>query len=322
MKKLFVVALAVVALALVLVSGTVWAASSNAAPANQVLAAATPQATTDQAWLGVGVADLNVRLSQRLSLSQTVGVVVTTVAANSPAASAGVKKGDLVTAVNGVAVTTAKNVVDEVRKNKVGDTVTLSITRGTENLSLKATAQAAPVSARQRILDNLKDKLKNKLAPNLPSDLTPLKDVPADQRFGHNYGTTRTYTDKDGKVVTVYTIPGVVTAISPTSITIKPNNPQGKGGPFSIDGTTRIMAGRGATGTDAIAVDDQVTVTVVGDSAHASMINKTVANGAMRQFMNPQGGKNFQFNVPNGGMRGGRGNFGNPTPRQAPGAGA
>ncbi len=320
MKKMFVVVLAVVALALVVVSGTVWAASNSAAPANQVLAAATPQATTDQAWLGVGVADLNARLSQRLGLSQTVGVVVTSVAANSPAASAGVKMGDLVTAVNGVAVKTAQNVVDEVRKNKVGATVTLSITRGTENVSVKVTAQAAPANTRPNILDNLKNKLKDKLAPALPSDLNPLKDVPADQRFSHNYGTTRTFTDKDGKVVTIYTIPGVVTAISPTSITIKPNNPQGKGGPFSIDGTTRIMAGRGSTGTDAIAIGDQVTVTVVGDSTHASLINKTVANGGLRQLANPQGGRNFQFNVPNGGMRGGRGNFGNPTPRQAPGA--
>lgn len=318
MKKTFVVVLAVVALALVVVSGTVWAASSGAAPANQVLAAATPQATTDQAWLGVGVADLNAQLSQRLSLSQTVGVVVTTVAANSPAASAGVKKGDLVTAVNGVAVKTAQNVVDEVRKNKVGDTVTLSITRGTENLSVKVTAQAVPANTRPNILDNLK----KKLAPALPSDLNPLQDVPADQRFSHNYGTTRTYTDKDGKVATIYTIPGVVTAISPTSITIKPNNPQGKGGPFSIDGTTRIMAGRGSTGTDAIAVGDQVTVTVVGDSTHASLINKAVANGGLRQFVNPQGGKNFQFNMPNGGMRGGRGNFGNPTPKATPAPGA
>jgi membrane-associated protease RseP (regulator of RpoE activity) len=317
MKRTFVIVLAVVVLALVVVSGTVWAASNSAAPANTVQAAATPQATTDQAWLGIAVVDLNAQLSQRLGLSQTVGVAVTSVTANSPAASAGVKTGDLVTAVNGVAVKTAQNVVDEVRKNKVGDVVTLNITRGTESLSLKATTQATPANMREKLLNGLK----GRLSPNLPSDLNPLQDVPADQIFGHNYGTTRTYTDKDGKVVTISTIPGVVTAISPTSITIKPNNPQAKGGPFSIDGTTRIVAGRGTSGTDAIAVGDKVTVTVVGDSAHASLISTTVA-GVLGKLMNPPDGRNFQFNMPNGGLRGGRGFFGKPTPKATPAPGA
>ena len=117
MKKLFVVVLAVLALALVLGSGAVWAATGAAAPTSPVPGAATPQVTTDQAWLGIGVADLTTKLSQALGITGTQGVAVTTVTANSPAATAGVMKGDVVTAVNGTAVKTAQDVVDQVRKN-------------------------------------------------------------------------------------------------------------------------------------------------------------------------------------------------------------
>jgi len=277
MKKLVVVIVAV-ALALLVVSGTAWAATTGTAGAGEVSAAATPAAGDSQAWLGIAVANLNEKIAQRLKLSQKEGAVVTSVTAKSPAAQAGVKVGDMVTAVNGAAVKTAQDVIDLVRNKKAGDTVTLSIRRGTESLSIKVTAASAPTNRRV----------------NLPPEMKGLQAVPGAERFSHNYGSTRTYTDKDGRVTTVYSIPGIVTAISPTSITITPNNPQSRGGPFSIDGMTRVIAGARRAGTDAIAVSDKVIVVVVGDATHATAIRKVQNVGAGQQFRSPPRGQNLQ----------------------------
>jgi hypothetical protein len=124
------------------------------------------------------------------------------------------------------------------------------------------------------------------LSSNLdPAPATPTPVVPGttnsanwiqnwQQRFANRLGSSSTYKDATGAVVTAFSIPGTVAAISPTSITITPNDPQGRDGPFSIDGSTRIVAGpRGGT-TDAIKVGDKVTVMVLGDSSHASAIRK------------------------------------------------
>jgi membrane-associated protease RseP (regulator of RpoE activity) len=257
-----------------------------------ILAAPTPAAGEGQAWLGIGVADITDRLIERLKLTQKTGVVVTSVTAKSPAAEAGVKTGDVVTAVNGVAVKTAQELITEVRKGKPGDVVTLSIVRGNENLVIKVTAGTAP----QRILPNLRPNVKP--TPAVPPDLKGLQGLTPEERFSNNYGSTHTYKDSDGSIKTVYSIPGTVTAISATSITITPNNPQSRGGPFIIDGTTRITVGGRRTGSDAIAVNDKVIVVVVGDSAHATAISTVSTQTQQRQFRLPLGDRWFKFELP------------------------
>jgi membrane-associated protease RseP (regulator of RpoE activity) len=280
MKKLILV-LAAVVLAVLALAGTALASTGSAPASSEVLAAATPTAAEGKAWLGASVVNLTAKLAERFKLSQKEGVIVSAVTAKGPAAAAGVKVGDLVSAVNGVAVKTPRDVIEQIGKAKPGDTVTLNITRGAETLSIKVTAGTAPARLGRLAL------------PNVPPELKgALEGVPLAERFSHNYGSTRTYKDKDGNVKTVYAIPGVVTAISPTSITITPNNPQGRAGPFAIDGVTRIVAGARRIGSDAIAVGDKVIVSVLGDSSHAMTITK------VQQAQAPQGGKSFPLTVP------------------------
>jgi len=106
---------------------------------------------------------------------------------------------------------------------------------------------------------------------------TPAKGPTPAERFANDLGATRTFKDKDGAVKTVYTIPGIVAGISPTSITITPNNPQSRGGPFTIDGATVIKIGPQRGATAGIAAGDMVRVTVMGDEARASAVTKVVA---------------------------------------------
>jgi membrane-associated protease RseP (regulator of RpoE activity) len=228
----------------------------------------------NRAWLGVTLTNVNAQIAQQYNLSDQQGVVIVGVTADSPAAQAGLKEGDEITSVNGVAVSTAQAVVSEVGKVNPGDTISLSIVRGGQSMTITATAGQAPATLPGGNQGQFRQRVPRGNYPATPPELNPLQGVPQGQLFSHDLGSSRSYKDKDGNVVTIDTIPGVVTSISSSSITLTPNNPQSYGGPYSIDDTTIIRAGRGVTDTSGIAVNDQVTVTTVAGSNHASAITK------------------------------------------------
>jgi Do/DeqQ family serine protease len=79
--------------------------------------------------LGVSVQKLTPRLARALDVQSNAGVVVTHVEKGSPAAKAGVRSGDLVTAINGTRVETPGNLHNAEGLLPVGSAVTLSIRR-------------------------------------------------------------------------------------------------------------------------------------------------------------------------------------------------
>jgi serine protease Do len=89
------------------------------------------------ARLGVVVTPLSDQLAAYFGVKD--GVLVSEVQANTPAASAGVKAGDVITSVNGRAITSPQDVINEVREVQAGGTIDLKITRDRKDLSLKAT---------------------------------------------------------------------------------------------------------------------------------------------------------------------------------------
>jgi S1-C subfamily serine protease len=66
------------------------------------------------------------------------GVRVVSVTAGSAADAAGLEEGDLITAIDGAEVTSAEALVSELRARAPGDTVSLSVVRGGETVSLDA----------------------------------------------------------------------------------------------------------------------------------------------------------------------------------------
>src|SRR5215475_4559439 len=71
--------------------------------------------------------------------SGNVGAQVQQVQSGSPAASAGLQTGDVITAYNGKAVHTSDDLVNDVQAGNVHDQVTLTVTRGGSSMQIKVT---------------------------------------------------------------------------------------------------------------------------------------------------------------------------------------
>jgi serine protease Do len=88
------------------------------------------------ATLGVTVSLLSEQLASYFGVKQ--GVLVSAVTANSPAAGAGVRAGDVITAINGQNVSSSGDVSRALR-DRTGESVEISVMRDKKSLSLKAT---------------------------------------------------------------------------------------------------------------------------------------------------------------------------------------
>ena len=67
----------------------------------------------------------------------TSGALVSGLASGGPATSAGVQVGDVITKINGVAVTDAQDLLTVLAADKPGDTVTLGLDRNGSSLSIQ-----------------------------------------------------------------------------------------------------------------------------------------------------------------------------------------
>jgi S1-C subfamily serine protease len=63
---------------------------------------------------------------------------------DSPAAAAGLESGDIITAVNGDPVTASDDLAEHVLKHVPGDTITLSVVRGSRELDVEVTLGVLP----------------------------------------------------------------------------------------------------------------------------------------------------------------------------------
>jgi putative serine protease PepD len=102
-----------------------------AVPSNTVRSIATQMITSGKA--------LHALLGVSVTTAATGGVTVGQVSAGSAAADAGVKAGDVITAVDGTQVPTAQKLRAIIAGHQPGDSVTLTITRNGASKTLKAT---------------------------------------------------------------------------------------------------------------------------------------------------------------------------------------
>ena len=126
--------------------------------------------TTNQPWLGIQV------------VKTADGLAVSSVIADSPAEKAGLQRGDVITAVDGTQVSDMQALLNAINGKKVGDTITLSITRNGNAQDVTATLEARPAP----------------LAPTNPV-IPELGGIRRDQLFSHIQGGSFQFTDKDGK---------------------------------------------------------------------------------------------------------------------------
>jgi putative serine protease PepD len=90
--------------------------------------------TVQHAYLGVQVGDS----------SSGTGAQVTTVKADTPASKAGIKAGDVITAINGATVANADDLTAKINAHKPNQKVTLTVTRSGKSLSIDLTLGVRP----------------------------------------------------------------------------------------------------------------------------------------------------------------------------------
>jgi serine protease Do len=94
-------------------------------------------------WLGIDLQDLDARLAEALGLPERAsGALVSRVREGTPAARQGLRRGDLVTAVDGHAVRSAREVYEILERCTPGQELRLALLRGDERV--EAAAQAVP----------------------------------------------------------------------------------------------------------------------------------------------------------------------------------
>ncbi len=97
------------------------------------------------AYMGIGAYDNTPTLARRFNLANTPGVIVTTLDPQGPAAKAGLKQSDVITAINGTKVTSQGDLLKVLNQSKPGDVVTVTAARANgQSQDLKVTLGAAP----------------------------------------------------------------------------------------------------------------------------------------------------------------------------------
>ncbi len=101
-------------------------------------------------WVGIGLQDITSDLMKFFNLKEKAGALISQVYAGSPAEKAGLKVGDVVIQVDGVKVTNSQDVVREVLKKKVGQTVNFVVLREGKRTEIAVTTAQMPEKIGER----------------------------------------------------------------------------------------------------------------------------------------------------------------------------
>jgi S1-C subfamily serine protease len=95
-------------------------------------------------YLGIVPAPVTKEIAGSLGLPAAEGVLVRAVVPGGPAATAGIRRGDVVTTFNGQAVRTLEDLLGAVRRTKPGDRVPVGLVRGGATRTVTVTVGAVP----------------------------------------------------------------------------------------------------------------------------------------------------------------------------------
>lgn len=98
----------------------------------------------DYPYLGIVGTTVSPELAAEEKLTVEEGAFVSDVTPGSGAAKAGIRKGDVVTSLDGEPVRSMDDLILQVRRKAVGDTVKLTVVRDGEELSVDVVAGAKP----------------------------------------------------------------------------------------------------------------------------------------------------------------------------------
>jgi serine protease Do len=97
--------------------------------ANGIIAQLKEEGKVTRGWLGVAIQNLTAELAEYYGAEDDQGALVTQVFEGDPAAKAGIKKGDIITVVDGKKVTSSRELSQEIANSKVGGKVSVTLLR-------------------------------------------------------------------------------------------------------------------------------------------------------------------------------------------------
>ncbi|BFM10801.1 Do family serine endopeptidase AlgW [Simiduia litorea] len=97
-------------------------------------------------WIGVEAQKMTPQLARNLGLDINLGVIVTAVYKESPAYKVGIRPGDIITDLNGIALGDGRKGVQFIEQSRPGDSITLGIQRGLQKTEVKLVMAAQPGS--------------------------------------------------------------------------------------------------------------------------------------------------------------------------------
>jgi membrane-associated protease RseP (regulator of RpoE activity) len=106
-----------------------------------------------RAFIGVAMTQLSPELREFFGAPKTAGVLVSSVTPNGPAAKAGIRVGDVITAVNGEPVASFRGLVNSIKDNHAGDAIRIDVIRAKSRQTLVATAEERESSGLLGALD-------------------------------------------------------------------------------------------------------------------------------------------------------------------------
>ena len=107
--------------------------------AKQVLESIVKDGQVTRGWIGVEPQELNAELMETFNVKTKAGVIITGVMQNGPAGQAGIKPGDVITAVNGKVVSSVTELLGAVAALKPGTAAPLSVQRGATSSEISVT---------------------------------------------------------------------------------------------------------------------------------------------------------------------------------------
>lgn len=112
--------------------------------AMEVVAQLRDKGKVNRGYLGVSIQEVTKELADAYGLERPAGALIASVEADSPAAKAGLKAGDVVTQFNGLPITMAAELPQAIGRAKVGDTYPLSVVRERKPMQLQVKVQPIP----------------------------------------------------------------------------------------------------------------------------------------------------------------------------------
>jgi len=113
--------------------------------ARQVASALIAHQKVQHPFLGIGYLDAISAIEAGRGFNGA-GVLITTVSPNTPAAQATVQTGDILVAIDNVAIDNGQTLGGLIQSKQVGQSITLTIKRGGQTLMLHATLEERPSS--------------------------------------------------------------------------------------------------------------------------------------------------------------------------------